>query len=157
MTSPGEVVLDPFVGGGTSLVEAIAAGRDGIGLDINELAVFVAKAKSTVYSDAELARVSRCMDALTKVTLRGVVQDDEIVRGRYQLNMDRRHVWRVRDFLAVCLSRVDELESRIEKNLARCILLRAGQWALDCRKEMPTVREFRGQLRLVSQRFMRRA
>ena len=34
MTSPGEVVLDPFVGGGTSLVEAIAAGRDGIGLDI---------------------------------------------------------------------------------------------------------------------------
>ena len=157
MTSPGEVVLDPFVGGGTSLVEAIAAGRDGIGLDINELAVFVAKAKSTVYSDAELARVSRCMDALTKVTLRGVVQDDEIVRGRYQLNMDRRHVWRVRDFLAVYLSRVDELEPRIEKNLARCILRRAGQLALDCRKEMPTVREFRGQLRLVSQRFMRRA
>lgn len=148
MTSPGEVVLDPFVGGGTSLVEAIAAGRDGIGLDINELAVFVAKVKSTVYGDAELARVARCMDALTKMTLRGGVQDEEIVRGRYHLNMDQRHVWRVRDFLAVCLSRVDELESRIEKKLARCILLRTGQWALDSRKEMPTVRQFREQLRL---------
>lgn len=148
MTSPGAVVLDPFVGGGTSLVEAIAAGRDGIGLDINELAVFVAKVKSTVYSDAELARVTRCMDALTKLTLHGGVQDDEIVRGRYHLNMDQRHVWRVRDFLAVCLSRVDELESRIEKNLARCILLRTGQWALDSRKAMPTVRQFREQLGL---------
>src|SRR6266478_4290071 len=89
MTRSGDVVLDPFVGGGTSLVEAMATGRDGIGLDINELAVFVAKVKSTVFGDAELARVSRYIDSTSDMTLNGRVQDNEIGRGRYHLNMDR--------------------------------------------------------------------
>src|SRR5687768_17340558 len=39
-TEPGDVVLDPHVGGGTSLVEAIASGRHAIGIDISELAEF---------------------------------------------------------------------------------------------------------------------
>jgi len=148
MTRAGDVVLDPFVGGGTSLVEAMATGRDGIGLDINELAVFVAKVKSTVFGDAELARVSRYIDSTSDMTLNGRVQDNEIGRGRYHLNMDRRNVWRVRDFLALCLSEVQQLESKTEENLARCILLRTAQWALDCRKETPAIEQFRDQLKV---------
>jgi DNA methylase len=31
-TRPGDLVLDPYVGGGTSLVEALAIGRDAIGI-----------------------------------------------------------------------------------------------------------------------------
>src|SRR5260370_1849742 len=58
MTRSGDGVLDPFVGGGTSLIEAMATGRDGIGLDINKLAVFVAKAQSPVFCDAALPPVS---------------------------------------------------------------------------------------------------
>src|SRR5689334_1648718 len=42
-TKPGDLVLDPHVGGGTTLVEALASGRDAIGVDISALAEFVAK------------------------------------------------------------------------------------------------------------------
>ncbi|SRR5216684_124112 len=46
-TEPGDLVLDPHVGGGTTLVEAFAAGRDAIGIDISELAEFVGNSWGT--------------------------------------------------------------------------------------------------------------
>jgi DNA modification methylase len=33
-SEPGDLVLDPFMGGGTTLVEALAQGRSAIGVDI---------------------------------------------------------------------------------------------------------------------------
>src|ERR1700730_1217566 len=47
-TEPGDVVLDPHVGGGTTLVEARASGREAVGVDISSLAEFVANVKCTV-------------------------------------------------------------------------------------------------------------
>eukprot|EP00752_Nemacystus_decipiens_P004426 g4040.t2 len=51
---PGRTVFDPFVGGGTVLVEAIRAGRLGIGSDISPLALFVARGRTWTASDLEL-------------------------------------------------------------------------------------------------------
>jgi hypothetical protein len=53
-TKPGDLVLDPHVGGGTSLVEALASGRQALGVDINPLAEFVTRAKCIVFSEAQL-------------------------------------------------------------------------------------------------------
>src|SRR5688572_7913147 len=58
-TQPGDLVLDPHVGGGTTLVEAIASGREAIGVDISSLAEFITNVKCTVYSDSELERLDR--------------------------------------------------------------------------------------------------
>lgn len=44
---PGQVVLDPFVGSGTVLVEAVMRGAQGVGCDVNELAVRLARFKAT--------------------------------------------------------------------------------------------------------------
>ena len=41
-SSPGEFVLDPFMGGATTIVEANTLSRFSIGLDINSLSCFVA-------------------------------------------------------------------------------------------------------------------
>src|SRR5882672_9092460 len=54
-TKPGDLVLDPHVGGGTTLVEARATGREAVGVDISTLAEFVANVKCTVFSENELA------------------------------------------------------------------------------------------------------
>src|SRR5437016_3128403 len=56
-TGPGDLCLDPHVGGGTTLVEALAAGRNAIGVDISALAEFVATVKCTVFSEAELEKL----------------------------------------------------------------------------------------------------
>ncbi|MFJ8609963.1 TRM11 family SAM-dependent methyltransferase [Streptomyces sp. NPDC093675] len=48
-TRPGQVVLDPFVGSGTSLVECAVMGRGSIGIDVDPVAVEVARAKTRNY------------------------------------------------------------------------------------------------------------
>ena len=58
-TKPGEIVLDPFVGGGTTLIEAMRTHRQGVGADINELATFVSRVKTNVLNDVDLVVLSR--------------------------------------------------------------------------------------------------
>jgi tRNA G10 N-methylase Trm11 len=43
-TDPGEIVLDPMCGAGTTLVEAVRAGRDAIGVDIEPAFTAIARA-----------------------------------------------------------------------------------------------------------------
>lgn len=45
-SKPGDLVLDSFGGCGTTLVESKLSGRESIGLDVNEVAVLIAKAKT---------------------------------------------------------------------------------------------------------------
>ena len=45
LSHPGDVVLDPFCGSGTTLLEASLASRNGVGLDANPLAVLIASVK----------------------------------------------------------------------------------------------------------------
>src|SRR5690606_35516749 len=58
-SAPGDLVVDPFMGGGTTLVEAIAGGRNALGTDISTLAGFVSQAKTTIYTEDELSAVAR--------------------------------------------------------------------------------------------------
>ena len=53
-TKPGGLVLDPFCGSGTTLVEAVIRGRDAIGIDVNPLAVLISKVKTTKSSPDRL-------------------------------------------------------------------------------------------------------
>jgi len=57
-TSRGDLVFDPFCGGGTTAIESIALGRRSISSDINSLAVFTTRAKATplLRSDIEIFR-----------------------------------------------------------------------------------------------------
>ncbi|MCD6554447.1 MAG: site-specific DNA-methyltransferase [Anaerolineae bacterium] len=55
LTEPGDVVLDPMVGSGTTIVEAFLAGRRGIGFDIDPMALRLCKVKVTPLSLGETA------------------------------------------------------------------------------------------------------
>ncbi|UAJ10621.1 TRM11 family SAM-dependent methyltransferase [Glacieibacterium megasporae] len=64
---PGETVFDPFCGSGTTLVEALVAGRNAVGTDVDPLAVFIASAKVRRY---DLANVATTVDGLTAMLRR---------------------------------------------------------------------------------------
>lgn len=46
LTNPGDIVLDPMMGSGTTVVEAILEGRRGVGLDIDPMALLLARVKT---------------------------------------------------------------------------------------------------------------
>jgi DNA modification methylase len=55
-SNKGDIVIDPFMGSGTTIVEALLTNRMGIGCDINFVAFLVAKAKTTPVSIKLLER-----------------------------------------------------------------------------------------------------
>lgn len=54
LTEPDEIVLDPMVGSGTTMVESYFANRKGIGFDIDPLAIKIARVKANPLNKKEL-------------------------------------------------------------------------------------------------------
>jgi hypothetical protein len=56
-SAPGDVVVDPFCGSGTVLVEAMAAGRVGVGVDASPLGIAIAGVRTTLLGAAGRAQL----------------------------------------------------------------------------------------------------
>src|ERR671938_2108623 len=62
LTKKNDLILDNFVGSGTTLVESKVLGRHAIGVDINPLACLIAKVKITNIQKPDLEKIlSICM------------------------------------------------------------------------------------------------
>lgn len=61
LTLPGEWILDPFCGSGTSLVEGNLLGRHAVGTDVNPLSCKIARAKSTPLSQEQIASIDELL------------------------------------------------------------------------------------------------
>lgn len=54
LTRPGDLIIDPYCGSGTTLVEAASHGRQSIGVDLNPLAVLISAVKTTRIQGSKL-------------------------------------------------------------------------------------------------------
>ncbi len=140
-TQPGDVVLDPFMGGGTTLIEALAAGRRAVGTDISSLAAFLSRVKTTVFSEREIALIDEWSCELpNKIGVNlPVVSHDEWVERGYLRNLDGSRNWRLRKCIEQAVAYATELNEPRLQDMARTIVLRAAQWALDAKKTAATV------------------
>jgi len=155
LSRPGDLILDPFMGGGTSILEAIAAGRRAVGTDLNSLAHFVSKAKTTRFSSGDLDQVRTwCgnVDSWSSYKLRYEPKPES-----YPRNLNGPEVGPLRKALGLGRISLDALPSANSALLARTILLSAAQWALDGRKSTPTLKEFREKLKSTGADFIHQA
>jgi hypothetical protein len=145
-TDPGDLVLDPFMGGGTTLVEARALGRVTVGCDISSLAAFVSSVKTRTLSASDVAAIRDWAEDLPKkiVLKKRSQRPVEWIENGYQRNLQYRHVWPVRKSIELTLAQIESrFDSRHLEEFARCAVLRTAQWALDGRLVVPTAAEFR--------------
>jgi hypothetical protein len=147
-TKPGDMVLDPHVGGGTTLVEARAAGREAVGVDISALAEFVSNVKCTVYSEQELntlkawaRRVARAIDIH-----RPSFEFTDYAEQGYYKHLDHPSRWRLRKAIEQGIWSAIALGTPRLEAFGRCAVLRTAQWALDGRSKLPSINEFRAFL-----------
>jgi hypothetical protein len=138
-TEPGDLVLDPFVGGGTTLVEAMASGRHAIGTDISSLATFVSEVKTTLYGDDDLARLQRWCECIADGIniLEPVAIDAHYEEAGYTKHLDSAANWRLKKAIEQVIATARELKPKRLEDFARCVLLRTSQWALNGRKKLP--------------------
>jgi hypothetical protein len=145
LSEPGDLILDPFVGGGTTPVEARALGRSCIGVDNNELAVFVSRVKTTYLSRPQVARVETIAQDLRKNSslLQKPPRPQEWIASGYLKNLNSVSVWRLRNLIELMIGRISRIRDRRIQWFLRCAVLNTGQWALDNRRNTPSVEEFR--------------
>lgn len=137
-TEPGDLVLDPFMGGGTAVIEAIAEGRRAVGIDLNPLAHFVTLVKTTPLSRAD-HHVLRSWAAMFP----------ELTENAAEAVADRRTRSLPHDILTPLVPYVAaaaRLRPSRRRRFARCVLLRVGQWALESRQALPTPAELRARV-----------
>ena len=92
LSAPGETVLDPMAGSGTTLVEAQRLGRDAIGCDIDPLARLIVTTKLTPVDVSDAAAVGRMV---LQQAQRDFVARDDALRS----DLDRRFDAKTRAFV----------------------------------------------------------
>ncbi len=147
-TNPGDLVLDPFMGGGTTLVEAHSLGRKSIGSDINELSVFVSKVKTTPLSNSDLSELTDWFYNITgTLNLHNSSHQQKFwVNNGYLQNLTGKEIWPIRKLLELSIFQLRKLKKKRAKNFARCVLLNTAQWALDSQKRTPSSQEFKNKI-----------
>lgn len=130
-SNSGDWVFDPFMGGGTSIVEALASGRYALGVDINSLAWFVSLSKTTPVSTNDISQLREWASNIRFVQL----QDNPSL----EIHELKRHFpKRFLHFLDALLGSTDCLKNRNAKRLARFVMLRVYQSALNSRSGYPS-------------------
>ncbi len=71
LTSLGDVVLDPMMGSGTTLLEAFLLGRYGVGFDIDPLALLLTKTKVTPLNARQVATVGKEIVGRVRLAING--------------------------------------------------------------------------------------
>jgi hypothetical protein len=144
-TKSSDLVLDPYVGGGTTIVEARAAGREAVGVDISALAEFVSNVKCTIYSEQELNTLQRWARRVGHAIdiHRASFEFINYAEQGYYKHLDHPSRWRLRKAIEQALWSAIALGTPRLESFGRCAVLRAAQWALDGRSNLPKVSEFR--------------
>jgi DNA modification methylase len=142
-TKPGELVLDPFCGGGTTLVEAISLGRRAAGMDVSSLAAFLARTKMTAVSVHDKRDIAAWLQSLEAddVEWRSDVSAGEPDAIYYQRNLPDE----ARVFFSWVFDRLTRLTKPRQQRFVRMVLLGVGQWGLDCKTRVPGVDGFKAE------------
>lgn len=148
-TEPGDLIIDPFMGGGTTMVEAGILNRNAIGFDISSLATFIAKVKTTPLNDLEIDYIKTWFSkTITSLNCHKLVErPKEWIDNGYHRNFSDKKTWPIRKLIEQFISEVCKLSaSENINNFLRCIILKTGQWALDSRENIPSSVTFRSKL-----------
>lgn len=133
------VVLDPFCGTGTVLLEAIASGRNALGADANPLAVLISKVKTTyVPKDDLLATLSAILTRARRD--RSVCSPDEMIGEWFsastinQLHRLEQSIGKVRkakhkDFFLLCFSNLIKKVSFADPTISVPVKLNPNRFA----------------------------
>jgi hypothetical protein len=123
LSAPDDVVLDPFMGGGTTVVEALAQGRRVVGADLNSLAAFVTRVKASPLTAGEWEEIWRWLDR-QPLAPRSHPRRPPAGASGPPLPTELGQP------LANALETLSAIHRPAARRAARCALLALGQWAL---------------------------
>lgn len=115
----GDIVVDTFMGSGTTIVESIINDRIGIGTDINEIAYLVANVKTTPIKSADLLSVFLGLEGDLRSRINGKKDfylQKALDKFQFHERIDYWYKPTQKENLAILLYRILEIENADIKN-----------------------------------------
>ena len=135
-TRVGDLVLDPFSGGGTTITEAIKLGRRAAAIDISALAAFSTRAKTTPLSVHDVSAISDWVEGFPSgASVKAMANCECVPDSPFVRHLD----YEARTFFRTLLEQIRQLPTSRQRQFARLILLATGQASLDCKTVSLTV------------------
>jgi len=133
LTLEADTVLDPFCGGGTTAVEALASGHSAICSDSNSLACFVTRAKAWPMTRRSLRAFKKWLSVAEGILQSsGPALQIPLRVGRTRLAPGTHGLLvELRDSAA-------KVSDSVARRFSQLLLIRAGQICFDCRKSPPS-------------------
>jgi DNA modification methylase len=114
-TKKGDLVVDPMCGSGTAIVESKVMGRSSVGVDINPVAVLIAKAKT---QPLEPTRLSSAFDSL-KANIDAYTDDSEVVTPKHE-RIDYWFKEKEKRELSIIFQEISRIENQGYRNFFSC-------------------------------------
>lgn len=155
-SKPGELIADPYMGGGTAVVEGLLAGRRVVGNDLNSLATFITKVKVTRITPDEVASIRKWVSSdVPGFSYRTPPADiAPFVDPVKTKNLSLVRARFIKKAVAAALVSIDHLPSANARDFVKCALLRVTQWALDGRERHTPLADFREKLALTTEEML---
>ena len=134
----GDLVLDPFMGSGTTNLEASLLGRNSIGVDIDPFSRFISSVKTTPLNKSKLEKAYRSLNSImddysSEKLVNGIpifpYRDNwfkpYILRELAYINSSiesLNHTRRIKDFFLVCFSSIIRSVSEADNNCTRTVI-----------------------------------
>ncbi len=124
LSNKGDTVYEPFLGSGTTAVEANILGRNAIGNDVNELAVLISKVKTTPISNKKLLLLESLLNKIyNRIDLLHSGKKNGIVKPNI-VNLDMWFVDFVINEIVIIKEEVDKLTDKDLKDF--CLVALSG-------------------------------
>jgi DNA modification methylase len=138
LSKPGDVVLDPFVGGGTSAVEAFSLQRKYYGIDVNPISVLVSKVKTTILSQKKKLFIKKFNEKIvnTKINFKSKRRKNHSNLNHYFntknfSNDEIRKITQIKAGLEQYHFAISKIKDVAVRNFLICLLLRTAKNILD--------------------------
>ncbi len=154
---PSDLILDPYMGGGTVVVEGVTAGRNVVGNDLNSLATFIAKVKVTPLIPTEASAISQWVAEHVPYFsyAQPTTELGQFVDAGKTRNLSMLRARFIKKVVAAALASITNLPTKHSRDFAKCIVLRVSQWALDGRKRHTPLNDFRARLSVVAEEMLK--
>ena len=152
-TKKKELVLDPFMGGGTSLIEAIRLNRKIVGIDLNPIAYFATKVKITKLSKAQINKIELWAFLISQ-NLHYKLKNDQFSKDALSLinykGLGRKEIFNLKTIIkgtSYYLEKLKEIKDKKVKDFLKLLILRCLHSTLHDKRPIAKFHVFKRKIR----------
>lgn len=152
-TKKKDLVLDPFMGGGTSLIEAIRLNRKVVGIDLNPIAYFVTKVKITKLSKAQIDKIELWAFLMSQ-NLNYKLKNDQFTKEALSIinykGLGRKEIFNLKTIIkgtSFYLEKLKEIKDKKVKDFLKLLILRCLHSTLHDKRPIADFHIFKRKIR----------